>query len=162
MLDSATSSNIQKPLLTKLNAICSASSRPQKPQMSLTPYMKQLEEELVEEDIKLLRKKARKSEDFSKSLEYLFNSLVPFSWPMSGFHMLRTIPLFPFPTQISWNSIVLHLTICMFPIPLVMISLFVYRRALLSIQKSITPIPLGRRILFHLKIMPICQCVQAY
>ena len=85
MLDSATSSNTQKPLLIKLNAVCSISSRPQKPQMSLTPYMKQLEEELVEEDIEQLQRKVKKSEDFSKSLEYFFNSPVPFSWPMSGF-----------------------------------------------------------------------------
>ena len=53
--------------------------------MSLTQYLKQLEEELVEEDIKLLLKKATESEDFSNSLEYLYNSLVPSSWPMSGF-----------------------------------------------------------------------------
>ena len=72
-------------LLIKLNAVYSASSRPQKQKMSLTPYMKQLEEELVEEDVELLREKERKSEDFRKSLEYLFNSLVPSSWPMSGF-----------------------------------------------------------------------------
>ena len=39
---------------------------------------------------------------------------------------------------------IVTLTIHMFPIPLVMISLFVYRRALLLIQKSITPIILGR------------------
>ena len=53
--------------------------------MSLMPYMKQLEEELVEEDVELLRKKVRKSKDFSKSLEYLSNSLVPLSWPMFWF-----------------------------------------------------------------------------
>ena len=53
--------------------------------MSLTQYMKQLEEELVEEDVELLQKKAKKSADFKNSLEYLFNALVPFSWPMSGF-----------------------------------------------------------------------------
>ena len=59
--------------------------------------MKQLEEELVEEDIELLQKKARKSEDFSKSLEYLFNSLVPFSWPMSGFSHTSYNSSFPIP-----------------------------------------------------------------
>ena len=77
------------------------------------------------------------------------------------FLMLLTISLFLFPTQISWNSIALHPITCMFPIPLVMIFLFVYRKALLLIWKLITPITLGRRILFRLKIMPICQFVQA-
>ena len=97
MLNSAISSNTQKPLLIKLNAVCSASSRLQKPQMSLTPYMKQLEEELVEEDVELLRQKARKSEDFSNSLEYLFKSLVPPSWPMSGFSHASYNFSFPIP-----------------------------------------------------------------
>ena len=60
-LDSATSSNTLVPLLIKLNAVYSASSRPQKYKMSLTPYMKQLEEELVKEDVELLWKKAKKS-----------------------------------------------------------------------------------------------------
>ena len=69
----------------RLMELHSASSRPQKHKMSLTQYMKQLEEELVEEDVKLLQKKAKKSADFKNSLEYLFNVLVPFSWPMSGF-----------------------------------------------------------------------------
>ena len=100
MLDSATSSNIRKPLLIKLNAVCSASSRPHKPQMSLTPYMKQLEEELVEEDAELLRKKAKKSEDFSKSLEYLFNLLVPFSYNSS-------FPV-PYSNFLEINSASLH------------------------------------------------------
>ena len=61
------------------------------------PYMKQLEEELVEEDVELLWKKERKSEDFQKSLEYLFNSLVPFSWPMSGFSHASYNSSFPVP-----------------------------------------------------------------
>ena len=59
--------------------------------------MKQLEEELVEEDIELLWKKERKSEDFRKSLEYLFNSLVPFSWSMSGFSHASYNSSFPIP-----------------------------------------------------------------
>ena len=59
--------------------------------------MKQLEEELVEEDVELLWKKERKSEDFRKSLEYLFNSLVPSSWPMSGFSHASYNSSFPVP-----------------------------------------------------------------
>ena len=65
--------------------------------MSLTPYMRQLKEELVEEDVELLRKKEKKSEDFRKSLEYLFNSPVPFSWPMSGFSHASYNSSFPIP-----------------------------------------------------------------
>ena len=78
--------------------------------MSLTPYMKQLEEELVEEDVELLQKKVRKSKDLTKSLEYFFNSLVPFSWPMSGF--LHASYNFSFPIHYSnfleLNSTSLH------------------------------------------------------
>ena len=96
-LDSATSSNTQKPLLVKLNVVCSDLSKRQKRKMSLTQYMKQLEEELVEEDIKLLQKKAKESEDFSNSLEYLFKSLVPSSWPMSGFSHTSYNFSFPIP-----------------------------------------------------------------
>ena len=59
--------------------------------------MKQLEEELVEEDVELLLKKARESEDFSNSLEYLFKSLVPSSWPMSGFCHASYNSSFPIP-----------------------------------------------------------------
>ena len=61
------------------------------------PYMKQLEEKLVEEDVELLWKRARKSEDFSNSLEYLFNLLVPLSWPMSGFSHASYNFSFPIP-----------------------------------------------------------------
>ena len=80
--------------------------------MSLTPYMKQLKEELVEEDIELLRKKARKSEDFSKSLEYLFSSLIPFSWPMSGFSHASYNSSFPIPYSnfLELNSTLLDYT----------------------------------------------------
>ena len=112
MLDSAISSNTQRSLLIKLNTVCSASSRPQKPQISMTQYMKQLEEELVEEDVELLQKKARKREDFSKSLEYLFNSLVPFSWPMSGFsHTLYNFSFpIPYSNFLELNSASFHYT----------------------------------------------------
>ena len=72
-------------LLIRLKDIYSALSRQLNLKMSLMPYMKQLEEELVEEDIELLQKKARESKDFSNSLEYLFKSHVPSSWPLSGF-----------------------------------------------------------------------------
>ena len=65
--------------------------------MSLMQYMKQLEEELVKEDIELLRKKERKSADFKNSLEYLFNTLVPFSRPMSGFSHASYNSSFPIP-----------------------------------------------------------------
>ena len=78
--------------------------------MSLTPYMKQLEEELVEEDIELLQKKAKKSADFLNSLEYLFNSLVPFSWPMSGFSHPSYNSSFPIPYSnfLELNSTLLN------------------------------------------------------
>ena len=111
MLDSATSSNTQKPLLIRLNIVCSNLSKRQKLKMSLMQYMKQLKEELVEEDIELLWKKARKSEDFSKSLEYLFNSLVPFSWPMSGFSHASNNSSFPIPYSnfLELNSASFHL-----------------------------------------------------
>ena len=72
--------------------------------------MKQLEEGLVEEDVELLRKKARKSEDFLKSLEYLFNLLVPLSWPMSGFSHASYNSSFPIPYSnfLELNSASLH------------------------------------------------------
>jgi len=59
--------------------------------------MKQLEEELVEEDVELLLKKARESEGFSNSLEYLFKSPVPSSWPLSGFSHASYNSSFPIP-----------------------------------------------------------------
>ena len=59
--------------------------------------MKQLEEELVEEDVELLLKKARESEGFSNSLEYLFKSPVPSSWPLSGFSHASYNLSFPIP-----------------------------------------------------------------
>ena len=81
--------------------------------MSLTPYMKQLEEELVKDDDELLQKKERKSEDFRKSLEYLFNLLVPSSWPMSGFSHASYNSSFPIPYSnfLELNSASLH---CMY------------------------------------------------
>ena len=74
------------------------------------PYMKQLEEELVEEDIELLQKKERKSADFKNSLEYLFNVLVPFSWPMSGFSHASYNSSFPIPCSnfLELNGASLH------------------------------------------------------
>ena len=73
-------------------------------------YMKQLEEELVKENVELLRKKERKSEDFKNSLEHLFNSLVPFSWPMSGFSHASYNSSFPIPYSnfLELNSASLH------------------------------------------------------
>ena len=97
MLDSATSSNTLAPLLIRLNVVCSNLSKWQKLKMSLMPYMKQLEEELVEEDVELLWKKAKESEDFSNSLEYLFKLPVPSSWPMSGFSHVSYNFSFPIP-----------------------------------------------------------------
>ena len=72
--------------------------------------MKQLEEELVEEDVKLLRKKARGNADFSNSLEYLFNLLIPSSWPMSGFSHTFYNSSFPIPYSnfLELNSASLH------------------------------------------------------
>ena len=107
MPDSATSSNIQKPPLIRLNIVCSDLLKWQKLKMSLTPYMKQLEEELVEEDVGLLQRKARKSKDFSKSLEYLFNVSVPLSWPMSGFSHASYNSSFPIPCSnfLELNSV---------------------------------------------------------
>ena len=96
-LNSTTSSNILIQLLIKLNVVCSDLSKRRKLKMSLMPYMKQLEEELVEEDVELLRKKVRKSKDFSNSLEYLFNLLVPSSWPMSGYSHTSYNFSFPIP-----------------------------------------------------------------
>ena len=110
-LDNTTSSSTPVPLLIKLNIVCSDSSKQRKLKMSLTPYMKQLEKELVEEDVKLLWKKARKSEDFSNSLEYLFNLLVPLSWPMSGFSHTSYNFSFPIPYSnfLEINSASYHL-----------------------------------------------------
>ena len=78
--------------------------------MSLMPYIKQLEEELVKEDVKPLQKKARESEDFSNSLEYLFKSLVPSSWPMSGFsHALYNFSFsIPYSNFLELNSTSFH------------------------------------------------------
>ena len=78
--------------------------------MSLTPYMKQLEEELVEEDIELLQKKVRESEDFSNSLEYFFKLLVPSLWPMSGCSHASYNFSFPVPYSnfLELNSASLH------------------------------------------------------
>ena len=109
-LDNATSSSTPVPLLIRLKDVYSALSKWRKLKMSLTSYMKQLEEELVEEDVKLLQKKVKESEDFSNSLEYLFNSLVPSSWPMSGFSHASYNFSFPIPYSnfLELNSTLFH------------------------------------------------------
>ena len=74
--------------------------------MSLMPYLKQLEEELELEDIERLQKKVKKSEDFRNSLEYFSNSLVPSSWPLSGFepyHYNFSYPI-PYSNFLELNS----------------------------------------------------------
>ena len=72
-------------LLSRLKDVYSTLSRLPNLTMSLMPYLKQLEEELELEDVERLQKKVKESEDFRNSLEYFSNSLVPSSWPLSGF-----------------------------------------------------------------------------
>ena len=121
------------------------------------PYMKQLEEELVEEDVELLQKKARKSEDFSKSLEYFFNSLVPFSWPMSGFSHASYNSSFPIPYSnfLELNSASLHYTYVPYS-SCDDLSICVQKGFIIDTAID-NPITLGRRILFCLNNLPICQ-----
>ena len=54
-----------------LKDVYSALSRLPNLKISLTPYMKQLEEELESEDTERLQRKVKESEDFINSLEYL-------------------------------------------------------------------------------------------
>ena len=84
-------------LLSRLKDIYSTSSKPLDLKMSLMPYLKQLEEELELEDVKRLQKKVKQSEDFKNSLEYLSSSLVPSSWPMSGFEPYHNNFSYPMP-----------------------------------------------------------------
>ena len=64
-------------LLSRLKDVYSDLSKLLNLKMSLTPYLKQLEEELELEDVERLQKKVKQSEDFKNSLECLSSSLVP-------------------------------------------------------------------------------------
>jgi hypothetical protein len=72
-------------LLTSLNAVYSTFSSPRQLKMSLTPFMKDLKRDLVEEGIEELCKKEKGLEGFSNIIEHLHYTAIPFSWPLSGF-----------------------------------------------------------------------------
>jgi hypothetical protein len=86
-------------LLTSLNAVYSASSSPHNLKMSLTPFMKDLKRDLLEEGIEELRKKEKGLEGFSNIIEHLHHTAVPPSWPLSGFDSIVYNSDFPFPYE---------------------------------------------------------------
>jgi hypothetical protein len=84
-------------LLTSLNAVYSASSSPRKPKMSLMPFMKDLKRDLTEEGIEELHKKEKGLEGFSNIVEHLYHTVIPPSWPLSGFNSIVYNSDFPIP-----------------------------------------------------------------
>ena len=129
--------------------------------MCLTPYLKQLEEELESEDVERLQKKVKQSKDLKNSLEYLSSSLVPSSWPMSGFELMPYNSSYPIPYS---NFLELNSASFSMYVPYSScddISICVQKGFIID-MKSITLITLGRRVSIYLNHMPICRFTHTF